>query len=197
MSVAVQNLSPMPLSSTPLTVDPAREVSTASDAEAFSPLAKEFYDRVFQFLANQLRDRHEAEDLTQRTFVRAFRAFARFDRSRPFGPWIFTLARRELVDHYRRRKLDAVELEENHAVTIGSPGHDAARADEAEQIWELSDRLVPKQKQVLLLHYSEQFSLPEVAEIMGISHVHAKVLLFRARNRLRDLWESRQKEVAR
>ena len=78
------------------------DTETADQTDAFSALAGEFYDRVFQFLAHQLRDRHEAEDLTQRTFVRAFRAFSRFDQDRPFGPWIFTLARRELVDFYRK-----------------------------------------------------------------------------------------------
>jgi RNA polymerase sigma-70 factor, ECF subfamily len=166
---------------------PARE-----GADAFSLLAKEFYERVFQFLAHQLRDRHEAEDLTQRTFVRAFRAFGSFDQNRPFAPWIFTLARRELVDHYRRRRPDPVELEEGHFSSEGAPDGDFERRDEADQVWQLAEELPPKQRQVLLLHYAEQFSLPEVAEILGLTHVHAKVLLFRARNRLRKLWDAQK-----
>lgn len=182
--MALSESAPLPHT---VTASPSRD-----EAEAFSALATEFYERVFQFLAHQLRDRHEAEDLTQRTFIRAHRAFARFDQSRPFGPWIFTLARRELVDHYRRRKPDPVELDEAHAVSTGSPRGEVTRKDEADQIWSLADELPPKQKQVLLLHYAEQFSLPEVANIMGITHVHAKVMLFRARKRLRSLWDARQ-----
>lgn len=172
------------------------ESETADLARAFSALADEFYDRVFQFLAHQLSDRYEAEDLTQRTFVRAFRAFARYDQSRPFGPWIFTLARRELVDFFRKRKLNAVELEETHAVSDERPGGNLDRRDEADQIWALSERLPGKQKQVLHLHYAEHFTLPEVADIMGITHVHAKVMLFRARKRLRSMWDSQEKGVA-
>ena len=187
-----QTDSSMALSESAVLADATASSRARDEAEVFSALAKEFYERVFQFLAHQLRDRHEAEDLTQRTFVRAYRAFDRFDQTRPFAPWIFTLARRELVDHYRRRRPDPVELDEHQAVSESSTAHDLEVRDDADQLWDLADELPPKQKQVLLLHYAQQFSLPEAAEIMGITHVHAKVLLFRARNRLRKLWDTRE-----
>jgi RNA polymerase sigma-70 factor (ECF subfamily) len=188
-----ESMAVTPTASAPVALGDSR---TDDQADAFSALAREFYDRVFQFLARQLSDRHEAEDLTQRTFVRAYRAFDRFDQDRPFGPWIFTLARRELIDFFRKRKLTAVELDEAHAVSEDAPGDELDRRDEADQVWALSESLPPKQKQVLHLHYAEHFSLPEVAEIMGITHVHAKVTLFRARKRLRGLWDAQEKGVA-
>lgn len=166
-------------------------------AVAFGELATDYYERVFQFLARQVRQRHEAEDLTQRTFIRAFRAFPRFDRARPFAPWIFTIARRELIDYYRRLRPETAELEEAHAVSRAAPDRAAEQEDAAARVWELAEALPPKQRQALLLHYGEGFSLPEVAAIMNLTHVHAKVLVFRARQRLRRAWGEETREMDR
>ena len=175
-------------------VDPAAAEADRL-ATVFSGHAATHYERVFQFLAQQLRDRHEAEDLTQRTFIRAFKAFARFDEERSFTPWIFTIARRELVDFYRRRRPDPVELDESLAGSTEELSEDLERADDAGRIWELARQLKPNQHQILLLHYAQDLPLPEAAAAMGITHVHAKVLLFRARQKLRSLWAQGEQEL--
>jgi RNA polymerase sigma factor (sigma-70 family) len=168
-----ESMAVTPTASAPVALGDSR---TDDQADAFSALAREFYDRVFQFLARQLSDRHEAEDLTQRTFVRAYRAFDRFDQDRPFGPWIFTLARRELIDFFRKRKLTAVELDEAHAVSEDAPGDELDRRDEADQVWALSESPSGETKAGPAPALCRTFfTLPEVAEIMGITHVHAKV----------------------
>lgn len=165
------------------------ESGTAQDREnQFAALAGEFYERIFHFIIHQIRDREDAEDLTQRAFVRAWRAFHRFDPERPFAPWIFTIARREIADFFRRRKPGSVELMDEHASTAHSPRGEAIQGDDAGRVWNLAESLPQKQRQVLVLHYAEGFSLAETAGIMGLTHVHAKVLAFRARKRLRLLW---------
>lgn len=151
----------------------------------FSALARDHYDPVYRFLLRQAPTPQDAADLTQETFLRALKAFARFDPERAFAPWIFTIARRQLADFYRQRGTRPESLEREIEDPASDPREQAAAAEQTEQLWKLARGLKPAWHQVLLLHYEESFSINEIAEIMGITRTHVKVLLFRARSALK------------
>lgn len=165
------------------------EAAKADDPAAFRRLAEAYYAPVFQFLARQVPDRADAEDLTQLTFIEAYRSFGRFDPGRPFAPWIYTIARRCLADFYRKRGFPNEDLSEGMADPEPDPREAASRSESADRLWAAARRLKPKYHQVLLLHYHEQFSLGETAGILGLSVPHVKVLLFRARKLLKKRLE--------
>lgn len=170
----------------------AQIMSTAKDTGdqesiSFSPLAREYYEPVYRFLARQVSIKADAADLTQEVFLKAHKSFHRFDRNREFAPWIFTIARRCVADYYRQRKHTTEVIEEQISDSAPNPRESALEEEGSAVVWDLASRLKPKQNQVLLLHYKEHFSIAETAEIMGISQTHVKVLLFRARAALKRL----------
>lgn len=156
-----------------------------SRRQRFSALAREHYEPVYCFIARQVSNQADAADLTQQVFVKGFQSFDRFDLDRAFAPWIFTIARRSMVDFFRSNKYRGEPVHESIVDPRANPRDVTTSKDGAKEIWQLASELKPQQHQVLLLHYKENFSMQEVARIMGITTTHAKVLVFRARAALK------------
>src|SRR5436190_19213603 len=78
--------------------------AAAGSVEAFEELALRFEPRIFGFLRRHIGNAHDAEDLTQETFVRAWRAIERFDPTRNFATWLFVIARRAAANYFRARR---------------------------------------------------------------------------------------------
>ena len=74
---------------------------TLGTRPSFEQLVSEHEERIFNFILQFLRHRQDAEDLTQETFVKAYRSFDRYDPLLPFAPWLFTIARRTVASHFR------------------------------------------------------------------------------------------------
>src|SRR5437867_849537 len=82
----------------------------AGDERAHRDLVARYERAVFTVALRMVRQREDAEDITQETFVRMFGALERYDPTRPFTAWLFTIASRLAIDHLRRRRLAAVPL---------------------------------------------------------------------------------------
>lgn len=165
----------------------------AGDTEAFGELVERHSGRVYSFLRHWIECSHDAEDLTQETFLKAFLALDRCDARRPFLPWLFTIARRTAISHLRRaRPMNEISEAALDSASGPDPGAQSAAADDQALLWDLARRLKPKQYEVLWLHYGEGFAVVEVARIMGLTSVHVKVLLHRARTRMARWLRARQ-----
>ena len=170
----------------------APELSTDSDAElarqsqagsalAFEQLVYRYEHRVHAFTRQFCRNATDAREVTQDTFVKASQSMTQFDARREFAPWLFTIARRKCIDRHRAAPPSAdapmPELtDENH------PGELLARREDGEQIWQLARRcLTENQFQALWLRYAEDLDMAQIAQVLGKTQIHVKVLLFRAR----------------
>jgi RNA polymerase sigma-70 factor (ECF subfamily) len=134
-------------------------------------------DRLFTYLVQLLGNAHDAEDVTQEAFVKAYRNLHSFNGKARFTTWLFAIAKNTALTQIRRRKpLQSIDgLEE----TIEAPQpHDPA---EAESIWRLARKLKPKFYETLWLFYAEGFSLKETAEILNTNAITVRVNLHRAR----------------
>lgn len=147
---------------------------------SFTELVHRYAPRLTAFLCRRTRDRHEAEDLVQDTFLRAYENIERYDRSWRFSTWLFTIATRTAISHHRRKRPEP-PAGYAHATTC-----DAAveRREERENLWSLAAELPDRQYQALQLKYGEDLSIAEIARVMGKSQVCIKVLLYRARTAL-------------
>ena len=84
--------------------------SLTGDQRACRDLVRRYQRQVYSVLLRVVRRSEDAEDLTQETFVRMFRALDRYDPERPFTAWLFTIATRIGIDHLRRRRIQTMSL---------------------------------------------------------------------------------------
>ncbi|MBE7503204.1 MAG: sigma-70 family RNA polymerase sigma factor [Verrucomicrobiales bacterium] len=152
------------------------------DQAAFTRLVEQCAERVFQFLFRYTGHVQDAEDLAQETFLKAYRSLPRFDVSRRFLPWLFTIARRTALNHRRHQRSHADETSDLIAETPeGNPANALANRDDSALLWQWAHRLKPKQYEALCLCYGEGLTAVEAASVMRTSPIHIKVLLHRAR----------------
>ncbi len=140
--------------------------------------------RVFGFLAYRVRDRDLAEDLTQATFERALRAWARFDRRKASeATWLLTIARNLLIDHHRRDRSDpSAEIDERLLPSVSGPEADAGDFTE---LLDALEMLKERDREVVELRFGGDLSGPEIAAATGLSLANVQQILSRSLRRLR------------
>lgn len=167
--------------------------SQAGSLEAFEQLVYRYEHRVYAFVFQFRHSRADACEVTQETFVRAFQAIAQFDPRHAFGPWLFTIARRKCIDHYRAAPAAAAAELSVEPEDPDDPASLLARREEYDELWRVArNRLPDVQFQALWLRYVEEMDVAQIARVLRKSRTHVKVLLFRARQSL-----GRQLEAAR
>lgn len=154
------------------------------DVEAFSDLYRRYFERLERFCLQRVGDPHEAEELAQEAFARAYRALPAFAGERRFYPWVTVIASRLCIDSYRRRS----RTEPCERVDLGV-ADDAfervfAGVDHA-QLAAAMARLVPRHQQVLDLRERHGWSISRIAEHLGVRPGTVEALLHRARLALR------------
>ena len=154
--------------------------------QAFEELVLRYEQRIFAFVSQSCRNGMDAAEITQETFVKAYQAISQFDSRRIFAPWLFTIARRKCVDHFR-----AVPPTSNESLPELSHTNDPAEVlsveDERRHLWAIARRILPQsQFDALWLHYVEDLNLAEVAKVLRRPQTYVKVLLFRGRKALAE-----------
>jgi RNA polymerase sigma-70 factor (ECF subfamily) len=170
--------------------DLARQCQAGSP-EAFAALVTQFQERIYNFLLKMTGRSHDAEDLTQETFLKAWQGIGRFDPQHSFSSWLFTIAKRTALNHFRSRRPMAELEEAPEPADDSDPSVVLAQDEQNRELWSLARTLKPRQYQVLWLRYAEGFSVEETARIMGLLPIHTRVLLHRGRNQLAHLLQSK------
>jgi RNA polymerase sigma-70 factor (ECF subfamily) len=155
-------------------------VAGFNDIEGFYRLHS---DSVYSYLVSLCRDRSQAEDLMQDTFVRATRALGGYRGGSPRA-WLFSVARSVYLDDLRRRARRPVLVEERDSAA--APDADLVEQDAIERALR---RLPERQRTALLLSDRVGLTGSEVAAALGISEGAARVLVHRARQGFRVAYE--------
>ena len=159
------------------------------DTSGLAGLMGRHQDRLFRYLLRLLGDEAVAEDTFQQTWVRVAERIGRYDLSRPFGPWLFAVARNLALDHLRRQRtasLDEVDEPTAPAGADGDPLALAAAGQRRARVAEAVAALAPLDREVLSLRFEEELPLPQLAETLGVPVPTAKARLYRALARLRE-----------
>ncbi|MBL7153708.1 MAG: RNA polymerase sigma factor [Phycisphaerae bacterium] len=151
---------------------------------SFAELAERYGLRLLRFLRHQTNNVHDAEDLVQDTFVRAYANIYRYRSSYKFSTWLFTIARRLACSHLRRQGRSKVVFKARPPER--SPGEELTRRETHQSLWETARTLTANQYGALWLKYAEDMPIKEIAKVMGKSQVSVKVTLYRARVRLAE-----------
>lgn len=167
--------------------------SKNGDDEAFGHLVSKYEGRIYNFLLKKLADREEAQDVAQKVFVKAYRSIEGFKSKYRFSTWIFCIARREAASSYRRKKMDTVEIKENHSVDSTNPGGVCSENEIMEEVWSLARRKLSENEfSALWMYYREGMDVSETARVLGRASVAVRVLLYRARKSMLAVFESRE-----
>lgn len=164
--------------------------ASASDTD-FKELYQQELPRIFNFFRYQFGDDAIAEDLTADTFEKAWRNRARYQRDlSAFSTWLFTIARRVAVDHYRKQRPTAT-LEQIAELPSEDQTEDVAQ--QREDIARLSillSRLAERERELVALKYGAGLTNRAIASLTGMTESNVGVTLHRAVQFLRSEWET-------
>jgi RNA polymerase sigma-70 factor (ECF subfamily) len=176
---------------TPLLIGGGSWMGGASE-NSFEALALPHMELVYRIARRLTRDHHEAEDLVQETYLKAYAAFGRFEM-RQFGirPWLLRILNNTFLNRQQRqqrapRAADQQALDEIHAddPVITAPELDFEHLDG--EVKAALDSLSPEFRSVLLLWATMEFSYKEIAEILEVPVGTVMSRLHRARKQLID-----------
>ena len=172
----------------------------AGDELAYRELVERYQRQVFSLARRMVGSAEDAEDLTQETFVRMFKALERYDPSRPFSAWLFTIATRLCIDHLRRRRVRPISMvqrepggDEEYTLEIEDrgprPDEQAVHAEEEGRVQDLIDSLPHHYRIVVLLRHQQDLSYEEIAEALHLPLGTVKARIHRARALLKQRLE--------
>jgi len=186
---AMDGLRTSPSSDPDAVADLVRRVG-AGDREAFAALTRLYQKRIFALAYGFARDKEDALDLVQETFLRLHQKIGTYRPGRPFEAWLFQIARNLCIDHYRRRTVKRREHEAGRTVEdIDPPDAGAAGGERSCDLKDILSRcvarLAERQRTVFILRHYEELKEEEIAAALGISLGTVKSLHFKAVRNLR------------
>lgn len=148
----------------------------AGDERAATELVERHAAAVARFVSS-LGERDEVEELVQDTLVRAFGALDGFRAESSFRTWLFTIARRLVLDRRRAgaRRRARFTLDEADAAVEHTALDDVVARETESRVGEAVARLSPTQREVFVLRVAEGRSYREIAEIAGTTEGAARV----------------------
>jgi RNA polymerase sigma factor (sigma-70 family) len=159
-----------------------RKTSTA----AFDKLYRRHAPSVYRYARAVVGNHADAEDVTQQTFLNAYRAIAQGTKPRKAENWLLTIAHNEVRRHFRTTKGKALEVEFDEELVEPAPeGGEQTVAD----VLRALQHLPPAQRSALVMREFEGRSYAEIAEIMDVTQSALEALIFRARRSLAEALE--------
>ncbi len=168
------------------------------DRKAFDELVHKYHKQAYNVAYRMTGNHADAEDLTQDTFLKAYRFFANYNRSMPFDNWLYRIMSNMFVDWLRRRpkvhirSLDEPVLQEDGEIALDVP--DSAQGPEAlalsseldGEMQSALDTLPEVFRLTVILSDIEGLSYEEISEVMGCSIGTVRSRLHRGRRLLRE-----------
>ena len=148
----------------------------------------QYYNEALLYSISLCRNRTVAEDIVSNAF---FKALSMSDDSiREFKPWLLTVCRNEYISICRREKrFTGEEIPETLADDREEVIESIIRREEYRSLYHAIDLLPEAQKEAVMLFYFSGLSVKSISEVTGKSETNTKVLLCRAREKLRKLME--------
>jgi len=156
--------------------------------QAFDQLVEQYYPLILRYLTRRTGDAELAADLTQETFLDAWRDLARLAHGRAVAPWLYQIARNNLLPHWRRRRpvsLDALLAEDGGEPAACQQADPAPACDERALIAQVLGGLSAPLQEALLLHCRQGFTSEEVGQVLAISGEAARKRIGRAKTQFR------------
>jgi RNA polymerase sigma-70 factor, ECF subfamily len=151
------------------------------DETALGCIIARHRNRLVRTATNLLRDRHEAEDVAQEAFLKAFREIGKLRDDRAFSGFIYRICVRLCMDRLRLKRAELIEFDK-------AQPHAGGAVENKVLVEKLLSQLPADLRTTLVLREMEQLSYEEVAEVMHVPIGTVRSRLHTARERFRKLW---------
>ncbi len=164
----------------------------AGDSREFSVLVDAHKNIVFTVALRMLKNREEAEEVSQDTFIKVYKSLNRFKGDSKLSTWIYRIAYNTCLDRLKKSKKDLKnismdEIEGFEIEHVDNALEQIASSERSDLIKNCIGKLSPKDAAILTLFYFEEKSLKELGKILNKNENSIKVGLFRARGRLANI----------
>lgn len=175
-------------------VDEPERIAAArgGDPAAQAWLVERWQGPVYRFARRMMGTEEDARDVAQDSLVKVLRHLDQYDARRSFSSWVFGITRNACIDEYRKRKRRAWEEPGDVVDTTASPLQEVQEARRAETLDAALEKLPPLYREVLVLYHFEHLKYAEIAESLEIPMGTVMNRIFRARQKLRALYEAEQ-----
>ncbi|OOG68092.1 RNA polymerase sigma factor [Flavobacterium sp. A45] len=159
------------------------------DTNVFSVLVDRYKEMIFTLALKMIKNREEAEEVSQDTFVKVYNSLNKFKGDSKFSTWIYRIAYNTCLDRLKKNKKDesTISIDEfsDHLVKTLDNALSALEDKERKQTIQNCMNLLSREENFLLtLYYFDDQNLDEIAKIMDINSNNVKVKLFRSRKKL-------------
>lgn len=164
------------------------ERAIKGESSAFGLLYDKYQPQIYRFVYLKVSHREEAEDLTHQVFLKSWQNISEYKfQGFPFSSWLYRIARNQIIDHYRTKKInldieeiDEPKIENSSAKTIDNNS-------DIKKIRKAIKQLNPKQQDVIILRFIEELSIKETASALKKTEIAVKLLQYRAIKNIKNI----------
>ena len=162
------------------------------DREAFMVLTQLHQKKVFQLAYSYFRNKEDAMDIVQETFLRFYQKAHMFERGKSFQNWLLQMAKNICIDYYRKHHKKNNELRRKEDIEeMNHPSHNSSHHDPSSDLKDIFSRclekLSDKQRMIFVMKHYNHLHYREIAQILNIALGTVKSLHFKAVRNLRTL----------
>ncbi len=165
----------------------------SGETDAFRVIFREYQQMVFGLSLKIVRQRELAEEVTQDTFLKAFKALPQFKGQSKFSTWLFQIGYFTSINYLRKKRPVFSQVETNVPDLSDGILEEMDKASQREMIGRALSRLKPDERGLITLYYLDELTTEEIARITGLSLSNVKVKMLRCREKLRDMFVPKTK----
>ena len=159
------------------------------NTSSYNYLVNNYKDMVYTIAIKIVRNREDAEEVAQDSFIKAFQKLNLFKGESKFSTWLYTIVYRTAISKIRKKTIEITDIDdfvmENHSVDFSFPQMDLLKAEEQKKYVKYAIDSLPELDALLItLFYLNENTFDEIIEITGLTKTNIKVRLFRARKKL-------------
>jgi len=162
----------------------------------FSYIVERYQDIVFSIALKVLRNREDAEEMAQESFIKAYKSLHTFKGNAKFSTWLYRITYNSCISEVRRKKIhfastDEVEIKDE---TTELNFDEIPEKNREKAIKQALEKLPEDEYTLILLYYFEEQSIEEISKVTKLSESNTKVKLYRARKKLYTILNEMMKD---
>lgn len=178
-----------------------------NDQLAYGELLERYRESIYYMVYKMVKDREDAEDLTIEAFGKAFKRLDQYTPNFAFSTWLFKIATNNCIDFIRKKRMQSYSLDDKLKDNDGgelqvdvkdyklNPEEEFIKEQKKNTMRNVVEKLKPRYRKLVELRYFEEYSYEEIADEMQLPIGTVKAQLFRAREFLLQILESKKDQI--